>query len=81
MAPNSKDGEVEYLVSIQTQTGDDFRVFQNGYSNSALVTNRNGVWRGTWGTFALILALNEAVGDTKNRVNDDCIDTFSNLVL
>lgn len=48
---------------------------------ATLVAHWRGIRRRTRGAFALILALDETVGDSKDGVDDNSINAFGDLVL
>lgn len=56
-------------------------LFKNGNSNGRLVSNGCRDGRRSRGPLPLVLALNETVGDAKDRVDNNGIDAFRNLVL
>lgn len=58
------------------------RLLHDRHPDSTLSrVSRNRVWRGTRCALALILALDEAVCDAEDRVDDDGVDAFCDLVL
>lgn len=56
-------------------------LLEDRHSNGSLISDRLRSRRRTGCAFALVLALDETVGDTKDGVDNDSVDAFRDLVL
>jgi hypothetical protein len=58
-----------------------FHLLENWHTNSSLVSDGRRERRGAGRALALVLTLDETVGNTEDGVDDDGIDAFCDLVL